>query len=171
MIGGIYGYLAIALGAVLAIGGAYFKGHSAGADSVHVAYLQRDNEAAQKNLAKIRELSQAVRSKEQQKAEELAKVSQNYQRELAQNEARKNALLDDVVSGRIRLYVNTRKDGDSGKPAGETTATACRCDGREEGGFLGQADTAFLVGEASRADQVAKQLGACQAVARKDRGG
>lgn len=171
MIGGVYGYLAIACGAVLAIGGAYFKGHSAGADSVHVAYLQRDTEAAQKSLSKIRELSEAVRSKEQQKAHELAKVSESYQRELAQNEARKNALLDDVVSGRIRLYVNTRKDGDSGKPAGETTASACRCDGREEGGFLGQADTAFLVSEASRADQVVKQLGACQAVVRKDRGG
>jgi len=169
MIGGIYGYLAIAVGAVVVIGGASMEIFSAGANSVHVKYLTRDSEAAQKNLAKIRELSEAVRSKEQQKAEELAKVSESYQRELAQNEARKNALLDDVVSGRIRLYVNTRKDGDSGKPAGETTPTACRCDGREEGGFLGQADTAFLVSEASRADQVAKQLGACQAVVRKDR--
>lgn len=171
MIGGVYGYLAIAVGAVVVIGVASMEIFSAGANSVHVKYLTRDSEAAQKNLAKIRELSEAVRSKEQQKAEELAKVSESYQRELAQNEARKNALLDDVVSGRIRLYVNTRKDGDSGKPAGETAATACRCDGREEGGFLGQADTAFLVGEASRADQVAKQLGACQAVVRKDRGG
>ena len=70
-------------------------------------------------------------------------------------------------SGKCRVHARFQCPAQPGVLP-ETAGTPAEGDGAGEGGLLDE-DAAFLVGEAGRADAVALQLQACQAVIRADR--
>jgi len=76
---------------------------------------------------------------------------------------KKDAVIADLRAGSLRLRLPSDVPGTSAPPA-----TACRCDAapRTE---LPREVAEFLLSEAYRADLVAEQLSACQAIIRADR--
>jgi hypothetical protein len=142
--------------------------NTAGRTAERVAWQERENTQLAEANAKIIELNLKARTEEREHADRLAAVSIKYQEDI-RNEKRKAAVvIADLRAGIIRLRdpaaVQARGSG-----TGETSATSGRRDGHA-GGELSPELAEFLVAEASRADEVARQLDACQAVVRADRG-
>jgi prophage endopeptidase len=169
--GGMYAYLAMALAAAALAAVCYLTGRSDG------RALERSEWTEQQN-SDLRTANQALdaahtrnRQVEQEKAEALSKVSAGYQKGLKDGESKKSAALDDLQSGALRLRVNLAGCEAIGSATAKAAAGSVRRDGGAATGFLGQADSAFLVAEANRADDIARQLTACQAVVRADRTG
>ena len=76
---------------------------------------------------------------------------------------KKDAVIADLRAGTLRLRLPSDVPGTS-TPA----ATSCRGDGAS-GSELPRSAAEFLVSEATRANEVAEQLQACQAILRADR--
>ena len=152
------------------LAGSYLKGRSDGSAIATATYAQRDVKAAADYQAKETALQNEYRKKETEWAGKSAAVSKKYQRELANAETSKLAALAAVDAGtlRLRLTDSAGCTPDRGSTA-EIASAAGRRNGDSEGRFLGKADSAFLVAEASRADAIVTQLSACQAVLASER--
>ena len=166
----MYAYLVGAILVMVAIAGAGWKGYSLGGDSVRAVYAERDLKAAAENAAKFQALSNEYREKEQALAGASAAVSKKYQKELANHETTKLAALAAVDAGTLRLRLTDSAECKADRSsAAKTAATAGGRDGAAEGRFLGKADSAFLIAEASRANEIVGQLTACQDLLESER--
>lgn len=160
----ILGALAAAVAAVL---GAYFYGANVGADKVNVKWQARELQINAASAVAIQAAETKARTAERKSATDLAGVSTAYQQKLRDVGNEK----DRIIAG-LRanggLFVDTVRPAPCGSTLSETgTAPAGRDGGsRAE---LSDAASAFFISEASRADGVAEQLSACQAIIRKDR--
>jgi murein L,D-transpeptidase YcbB/YkuD len=160
-----YGKLAIAVIVILALAASYLQGRKDGGAIVRVDYAARDLKAANDYAQKEREITEAYRKKEGEWSQQVAAVGKKLQVERSNHETTKVASLAAIDAGTLRLRLSDSADckaAGSGTPA-PSSATS-RSNGDAEGRFLGKADSAFLVAEASRADQVVIQLQACQQV-------
>lgn len=166
----MYAKLAIALVLLLALVGAYVKGRSDGGKIVQADYAQRDLKAAQDYAAKEREITEKYRSKEANWQSQFVAASKAYQRGLANAETAKLAAIAGVESGAIKLRLNDSADCKvDGNTTSEIAASASGRNDSAEGRFLGKADSAFLIAEASRSDKIVMQLSACQQILRSER--
>jgi len=166
----IHGYLVAAIVCVGAITGSYFKGRSDGGAIVRSEYAQRDLKAAQDYAAKKDALQDAYRAQEARWQEKFVSASRTHQRELANVHTSKLAAIAAVESGALRLRLNDPADCAPGRDSyAEIASAASGRNGDAEGRFLGKADSAFLIAEASRADALVSQLTACQQVLRDER--
>lgn len=165
-----YAYLIAAVVAVVMLAGAYLQGRSDGTDITTSAYATRDLQGAQVSFAKYQEVSDKYRAQEARWQEKFVSASRTHQRELANVHTSKLAAIAAVESGALRLRLNDPTDCATSRSGSAEIATAASGrNGDAEGRFLGKADSAFLIAEASRADAVVSQLTACQQILRDER--
>lgn len=105
----------------------------------------------------------AARAREHELANAAATIAQTLEKDKADALRKKDRIIADLRAGAIGLRLPMPVP-DSGSPP----AAAGKCDGRAAG-ELPREVAEFLLGEAARADEVTKQLAACQAVLRADR--
>jgi hypothetical protein len=142
-------------------------------DAGHVAerteWQTRENGELRTANATIKALQEQARKDEQTHAAALAAVSTDYERKLSDANKQRAADAAALRAGTLRLrdpnLTGLRACGGLGTQVG---AGAGRRDG-PEGGELSEAAAGFLLEFASDADDVARQLTACQAVVVKDR--
>lgn len=112
-------------------------------------------------------LSEEVRAGEQAKAARIATIDQQHQEAIAYANTELDKLRADVRAGAIRLrphFTCTDTTNATGKAATSTGVSH----GGTQGG-LRTADEEFLIRIAREADDITRQLHACQAIVRSDR--
>ena len=142
-------------------------------DAGHVAerttWQTRENGELRTANATIKALQEQARKDEQTHAAALAAVSTDYERKLSDANKQRAADAAALRAGTLRLRdpnpPGLRACGGLGAKVGPSPG------GRDgaQGGELSEAAAGFLLGLASDADDVARQLAACQAVVVKDR--
>lgn len=132
-------------------------------------WLARDNTQLTAANAKIKSLEEKYRQQERDAADALAVISHNYQEDLKHVKTEKDRVIAGLRGGafRLRIPVAARLTAD-GSGTAEAAASACGRDAGARAELSGQASE-FLVGLASEADEVAKQLGRCQEIIKTDR--
>jgi hypothetical protein len=156
------------LAAVAIAIGCYFYGRADGKAVGEGEWKSRESAELVAANAKIVALEEDRRRREQKHADEVARISTNYQRQLSDAKRKRDSDVVAVRAGDIRLFdPGTRKGAcidwgrEVGAAAGGRDGGACRELSREA--------TEFLLGLAGEADEVALQLSACQALVRADR--
>jgi hypothetical protein len=133
------------------------------------AWQKKENRELADANAKILQLETEARVSEQAHSETQHLISTSLQKDLQNDEIRRQKDVADARSGAIRMR-------DPSAPAiqacgGSTGEASTGTSGRDgqAGGELSPAAAEFLLTEADRADAVVQQLGACQAVIVSDR--
>lgn len=163
--------ISLLLGTVLVAAGYAYgeKQFALGEQAERSAWQTRENDQLLAANAKIKHLEEKYRQQEQDAADAIAIISFNYQKDLKHVQAEKDRVIAGLRDGTFRL----RLPAASGlHPNGGATAAvaACApgCDAAARAELPVEA-AEFLVGLASEADEVAKQLGRCQEVIQADR--
>jgi len=118
---------------------------------------------------KIQEANDRVRGIEQDIAQLLANESAGYQSKLKEKDRALQTALNAVRDGTGRLFVSATCPSVGGNATGSSAPTPSGRNGAAGTALLGEADSSFLITEASRADSIVEQLTACQGVVRADR--
>lgn len=165
ILGGAYAYLAIAIGIAIALGAAFQTGRKV----ERAEWLDQQNTDLREANRATGATYKLYQKEHEAKEQAISKVSASYQKGLKDGQISKETVIADLESGARRLRVNLtgcEAIGDSAAKAAASTS------GRNGGavGYLSETTSRFLVGLASEADDITKQLGACQAVVRADRG-
>lgn len=149
----------------LAGAGFWYYGHwmyGEGKKAAELTVAQRDNKDLIAARAEVSKLNADVRALEDQHAIEVAAIDTQGQEELRRVQAAKEKFVGDVVAGRIRLFdPYTRCPGNSADSASKV-ASALSVGDAARGAELSKPLANFLIGEASRADQVVVKLTTCQ---------
>lgn len=162
----ILGLLVAWLGSLTAVGVWQNRsGHAA----EHAAWADKQTAELTAANAKILDLTETARAKESLHAVELNNIANDMEEKLKNVELDKDRFIAGVRNGTVRLRdpypAAVSASADKASPA---PAAASRCDGEARTELSGEASE-FLYGEAGRADALANQLAACQAVILKDR--
>lgn len=158
--------IAAVLGIVYAYGQQQF---GLGEKAERGTWLERENGQLVTANAKIKSLEEQYRTQEQRHAVALASISSQYQKDLTHVKADKDRVIAGLRAGSMRLFIPSTAtvSANGGAASAVTPATAGRDgDTRCE---LSVAASEFLVGFASEADEITKQLGRCQDVINADR--
>lgn len=147
------------------------RGYARGKSETEAGYAKRDNDALVKANQRIQELQDAARAKEREHAAQLTAINDQYQRDKAREIANRDRVIAGLRDGTTRLYVQLAGEAADRCRGGmpETAAGGGGNTGTGRTGILGEADSAFLINEANRADRIAGKLKACQAIVRSDR--
>jgi prophage endopeptidase len=113
------------------------------------------------------QLETLARASEQSHSVAQAAISTTYQKDLQNAEIRRQKDIAAARTGALRLF----DPGAQGACAGGASQDATSAGGRDGGPDTGLSSQSveFLLTEADRADGIARQLGACQAVIVSDR--
>lgn len=161
--------LGVVLAFVVSVTGAFFYGQNVGAEGERVEWQTRENVELAAANKKILDLTDAARARESLDAVRLASISAKYQEDLLNEKATHDRVVSDLRNGSRVLRIPVA--GTSQTCGGETGAAptaALRRDGQATAELSREASE-FLVGLASEADAVVRQLAACQAVILQDR--
>lgn len=162
----IIGLIAAWIASLVGVG--YWQNEAGHVDE-RTTWQTRENGELRTANATIKALQEQARKDEQTHAAALAAVSTDYERKLSDANKQRAADAAALRAGTLRLRdPNPTGLRACGGIAAEIGAGAGRRDG-PEGGELSEAAAGFLLGLASNADDVARQLTACQAVVVKDR--
>lgn len=135
-------------------------------NAVTKAVAERDDvwkKSEQDAIAKAR-AEAAAKDAEQAKA--FAALKDDYEKEKDRADKADSARLAAVRAGaRLRIPAGCSSAANVSSPA----AAAAGSNDSPAAQFLGEADSAFLVGEAARADEVVRQLTLCQATLTRER--
>ncbi len=143
----------------------YKSGYDAATQAVSAKYALLDAAATKAANDRIRTLEQSARDTEAKHGQAVNAITTNLRKGNADGLAQKDAVIAGLRAGTAKLWVAT-----SCPAAGDRSATgtpeqsSARTDGAGNAGFLGEADAAFLVTEASRADAAARKVTALQAL-------
>lgn len=149
---------------VAAVTGAYMHGVSTTTD--HFQGVIAKNNAD--NATEATRLVNAARNEEKSKADKFAAIDAKSLKEKNDEITSRDAVIAGLRAGTTRLQQRFTCPASAEHLSSTATSTGQR-DAASTGGL--QADDAeFLIRESSRADQAVKQLQACQAVVRADRG-
>lgn len=147
------------------------RGYQRGVSETESRYKTRDNAALAAANKRIQELETKVRAQEQQHVDALARIGKTHQEELDREKAKRARAVADARAGALKL----RDPGarpcaapGGGGEAGEARTAAGSGDA-QAGAELSRPFTEFLIDLAGEADEVVRQLGACQAVIEADR--
>lgn len=121
------------------------------------------------NAREIANREAAARREEQGKAETLRAIDKQTLQDKQNEIDSRDRTIADLHAGTVRLRDRFTCAAASDQRVPSAAATTGQRDAASAGG-LQEEDGVFLVSESSRADQVARQLQACQAVVRADRG-
>lgn len=139
-----------------------------GQKSEELVDVKEDNTILARTLDRLHELEEQVRQQEHDHSVEMAEIDKVNQKELTDARAKSGAFIDDVMSGKLRLYDPHARCGRPNSNTGETVASPS-VDHGATGAELSDEVERFLELEAARADEVVIQLTACQAILRADR--
>lgn len=141
--------------------------YQSGARAERVIWQAKENKDLAEAGRKYAELQTKYRKMERQSALDQAAIAENYRKEVKENDRKKNAVIADL---RRRSIVLRDPGGTQSCRSGaaETGAAAPGSNGKAGGELSGEL-AEFLVSEASRADEVVKQLTTCQKVVESDR--
>lgn len=157
----------IALAAVLFLIAAFFAGQHQGKKIERAEWQAKEIKAAQDAADRLAEVQDETRQAEQAHQAAMVAASSTYLKELAHVRTEKDRVIANLRAGAIRL----RDPGpySFGRDSMPTTCPgAGRCDGGT-GADLSDAAAEFLVHLASEADEVTRQLAACQRILTEDR--
>jgi hypothetical protein len=164
-----YLIIGLLIGWAASLAGVGWWQNEAGHTAERTAWQTRENTELRAANAKIITLQTSVRSIEQAHAIALADVSTNYQKELSNANKQHAADVAAVRAGAIRLrYPNTSSIYSIGDRPAETGPGTGGCDG-PKGAELPAATSEFLLSLANDADDITRQLTACQRVIIEDR--
>jgi hypothetical protein len=158
-------YAAVVIAITAAAYGCYHHGVST-TTARYEAVIAKANAAHAKDLA---DKLAAARAEEQSKAADMHAIDTQTIQDKQNEIDSRDSTIADLRAGSLRLRDHFTCSAGSDKRLPDVAATAGKRDAARQGG-LQQADAEFLVRLASDADQVARQLQACQAVVRSDRG-
>lgn len=140
-----------------------------GAARVESAWLAREAQQNAQAAARIQALQVEAREAEHRHGQALADISAHYQEQLTHADARRTRDIAALRAGALRLRDPASAPVPAcGSATGQTPAAPGGRDGAERGELSGQA-AEFLYRLASEADDLARQLTACQQVIRQDR--
>lgn len=151
----------------LAAAGGYARGDHDGKLSEHDQWVTREAALNADAAKKIKEAADSARAEERSKAEKQAQISTDLQAKLQEAENEKNRLAADVRAGKRKLSISARCPP-RGDPKGAVAAPSGGRDGETRAELPVEASD-FLIGLATEADNLARQLSACQAVILSDR--
>lgn len=140
-----------------------------GATATEAAWQTREASEQTKTAARIQKLQQSARQQEARHAQALMAISAAYQKELTDAEARRKRDIASIRAGTLRLrdpYAPAQPD--CGSPPGQTPPAAGGRDGAQGAGLSEEA-AEFLYELAGDADNITRQLTACQGVILQDR--
>ncbi len=160
-------YLIIGFLIALAVVG--FAGERVGERLNDQAWQKREASINAATAAKIQVATDAVRKEEQAKAQKFVDISSTLQGKLKDSENARTIALNAVRDGTGRLFVTASCPATSGDSQDSITASTSGSDAAGRTAVLGEADSAFLITEASHADKVVLKLQACQDIVRADR--
>jgi hypothetical protein len=154
---------------VASLAGVGYWQNEAGHVDERTTWQTRENGELRTANATITALQEQARKSEHDHAAALATVSTDYERKLSDANKQRAADAAALRAGTLRLRdPNPTGLSTCGGLGAQIGAGAGRRDG-PEGGELSEAAAEFLLGFASDADDVARQLAACQEVVVKDR--
>ena len=157
----------VAIGLVL---GALYGAYSHGVSTERATWQARMNAALAEAMSQTADLEREAREAEQASAQAMQTIDNAYQQGRADAENDYNRTMAERDSGAIRLHDRfTCTDTSAAGGVPKTSASTGRSDAASTGG-LQREDEAFLIQFAKRADDAVRQLQACQAIVRKDRG-
>lgn len=165
---GVRIFAALALAALFAL--ALYYAYDAGGDDREAPWLKREADRAAAAARLVREHDAELRATERAGAASVMAAVSTLQKENADAKAQSDRFVDDVLSGRIRVRWppagdrpdSARLPAPSAGTGGDAGAGACE---------LPRAVAADLGRLASDADQVVRDLNACRAILRAERGG
>lgn len=164
--------LAILLLAGLLVGAFYSYGQQQfglGETAERSKWLERENAELVAANAKIKDLEEKYRQQERDADIAIAFISSQYEKELIRVKADKDHTIAGLRDGSVRLCIPVTG---TCSPGGGKASAAAVGTGTRDGGARAELSVPaaeFLVGLTSEADEVVKQLGACQAVIEEDR--
>lgn len=159
----MHGKLIVTLAVILGVfAGGYFTG-------VNIVTAKWDKQKADDEMAwnQERETLDADRTAAEAKARAAAgRADAEYQRGVEDGKATTDRLIADLRSGNLRLHANVKAARVSAANEFTRGAGVGYAKARAE---LSAADSEFLLRIGGEADEVTKQLGACQAILNADR--
>lgn len=160
-------YLAGAAIVLAVVSGLLWMGYRHGVTTTDNAWQSRwDKQAADLAIARA-DAERLARQAERNSALAMAAIDKAYQQGQADGKAQADRTIADLRSGNARL-----RERFTCPPAGndmpDPTGTTGRSDAGEARG-LQRDDAEFLIRYAERADEVVRQLQACQAIIQQDR--
>lgn len=132
------------------------------------AWQERENAALTAANTRIATLEEQARISERDHAQAMADTSAQYQKELSDERATKDRVIADLRRGALRLRIPTTDHAAGGSSAAAHGTASLGGDG-EARCELSVSASEFLVGLANEADEIVRQLAACQAVIAADR--
>lgn len=147
--------------------GCYWYGNSVGKDAERVEWQQKETKELAEANRKILDLTEEARAKESLHSVRLASISAQYQEDLQNVKVKAARVISDVRSNAVKLRIPVTQEACRSETS-PTTATPIGRDGETRAELSDEA-AEFLIGLASEADEVVKQLQACQAVILQDR--
>ena len=145
--------------------------YTSGQQAERSAWLTKENTALSRAISRIKELEEQARAAEAKHGQAMASISAQYQKDLKNERLAKDRAIDAVRRGELRLYdPGTRATGDSGSGGGQACSTDASAIGRDGAtrSQLSESASEFLLALAGEADEVVRQLTACQAVVKAD---
>lgn len=158
--------IAVLFAALALLGWIAHRIYEAGGDAREATWLKREAATNADAVVRIKAAEERVRAAEARATQAQADIDAAYQRGLQENQNAKDAAVAELRAGR-RLFI-----GAQCPPAGNAVPGATAPARSGDGGAraeLSEPAAEWLVGLASEADAVARQLAACQAVIRADR--
>jgi prophage endopeptidase len=154
-------YLIAAVAGLVAIGGAYVWGRYDGGEIVRAEVTKRDNESLKRALAQLDDAHTKLREQERAAAVHVAQVSADYQKELSNVRQTTRDRTAAVQRGDVRLRDPGSPSVVCPSPLPGTAPTPGGRDGPAPGDLSAETSR-FLLELTGEADEVAKQLNACQ---------
>ena len=158
--------LAAVLALLAAVGGSFVFGHKVGSDAVTVKWQKQAADVQRAQADALAAAHAGVITAERRAAEQLAAASARYQVALKEKEDEKQLAVARAAARGLWVDTVDTCGGEAGNS--EAPAPAGGRDGSARS-RLSEEAAGFLIGEASRADQVVEQLKACQGVVLEDR--
>lgn len=164
-----YAIIGLLLAWILSLAGVGYWQNEAGHIAEHDTWQTSENGELRTANDRIKTLEEGARKAEQDKAKALDAISTDYERKLSDANKQRAADAAAVRAGSLRL----RDPSSTGLHAcGSLPTEAATGPGQRDGGAAGELSAAasgFLLDLANEADDVARQLAACQRVVIEDR--
>ena len=140
-----------------------------GEQAERAVWLARETTELRSANAKIKSLEEKYRQQERDAADAIAVISSQYQKDLNHVKTEKDRVIAGLRGGAFRLRIPVAASVQAcGGAASEAPASTGGRDGDARAELSIEASE-FLVGLASEADEVTKQLGRCQDIIKADR--